>query len=122
MRQWIAMFALFLVIPALAVAQQDSKKDDGMQGMPGMDDAQMQGMNMGGTDLMTMHFVDRRLLIGKALFIYWPHSFDYVNVLNHKIPFPFFPNFRSYSAAISMKKLCGCCPSAMGFPKAVSPS
>src|ERR1700686_4146215 len=55
MRQWIAMFALFLVIPALAVAQQDSKKDDGMQGMPGMDDMQMQGMNMDGADLMTMH-------------------------------------------------------------------
>ncbi len=32
-----------------------------------------------------MHFVDRRLLIGKALFIYWPHSFD--------SPVPYFPNF-----------------------------
>ena len=55
MRQWIATFALFLAIPALAGAQQDGKKDDGMQGMPGMDVTQMQGMNMGGTDLMTMH-------------------------------------------------------------------
>src|ERR1700688_655717 len=55
MRQWIATFALFLAIPALTGAQQNSKKDDDMQGMPGMDDMQMQGMNMGGTDLMTMH-------------------------------------------------------------------
>jgi signal peptidase I len=30
------------------------------------------------------HTVDRRMLIGKALFIYWPHSLDY---------FPFCPNF-----------------------------
>jgi len=55
MRQWIAMFALLLAIPALAGAQQNGKKDDDMQGMPGMDGAQMPGMNMGGTDLMTMH-------------------------------------------------------------------
>jgi len=54
MRQWIAMFALLLAIPALAGAQQNGKKDDDMQGMPGMDGAQMPGMNMGGTDLMTM--------------------------------------------------------------------
>ena len=32
------------------------------------------------------HFVDRRYLTGKALFIYWPHSWDR--------PIPFFPNFR----------------------------
>jgi hypothetical protein len=55
MRQWIAMLALLLAIPALARAQQNGKKDDGMQGMPGMGGPQMQGMNMGGTDLMTMH-------------------------------------------------------------------
>jgi hypothetical protein len=48
------MFGLLLAIPALAGARQNGKKDD-MQGMPGMDDAQMQGMNMGGTELMTMH-------------------------------------------------------------------
>jgi len=48
------MFALLLTIPALAGAQQNGKKDDDMQGMPGMDDKQMPGMNMGGTDLMTM--------------------------------------------------------------------
>src|SRR5579863_9965209 len=55
MRQWIAMWALLLAIPALAGAQQTGKKDDDMQGMPGMDDAQMQGMKMGGSELMTMH-------------------------------------------------------------------
>jgi signal peptidase I len=31
-------------------------------------------------------FVDRRFLTGKALFIYWPHSWDQ--------PVPFFPNFQ----------------------------
>src|SRR5579864_3934335 len=55
MRQWIAMFALLLAIPALAGAQRSGKKDDDMQGMPGMGDTQMPGMNMGGTELMTMH-------------------------------------------------------------------
>jgi signal peptidase I len=35
--------------------------------------------------------VKRELLIGKALYIYWPHSFD--RVPGTKIPFPFFPNF-----------------------------
>ena len=54
MRHWIAMLALFLAIPALAGAQQNGKKDD-MQGMPGMDSAQMQGMKMGGPESMTMH-------------------------------------------------------------------
>jgi hypothetical protein len=55
MRPWIAMFLLLLAIPAPAGAQQSGKKDNDMQGMPGMGDPQMQGMNMGGTDLMTMH-------------------------------------------------------------------
>lgn len=49
------MFALLLAIPALAGAQQDSKKNSDMQGMPGMGDMQMPGMNMGATDLITMH-------------------------------------------------------------------
>jgi signal peptidase I len=31
------------------------------------------------------HYVDRRLLVGRAIFIYWPHSWN--------MP-PFFPNFR----------------------------
>jgi len=55
MRHWIAMFALLLAIPALAGAQENGKKDDDMQGMRGMDGMQMQGMNMGANDLMTMH-------------------------------------------------------------------
>jgi hypothetical protein len=55
MRPWFAMFSLLLAIPALAGAQQNGKKDDDMQGMPGMDATQMQGMNMGRTELMTMH-------------------------------------------------------------------
>jgi signal peptidase I len=33
----------------------------------------------------TGHFVHRSLMIGKAFFIYWPHSWDW--------PVPFFPNF-----------------------------
>jgi hypothetical protein len=30
-------------------------------------------------------------LVGKALFIFWPHSFD--RLPGTRIPFPFFPNF-----------------------------
>ena len=37
------------------------------------------------------HFVPRELLIGKAIWIYWPHSWDHVPGTG--IPFPFFPNF-----------------------------
>ena len=55
MRHWIAMLALLLAIPALAEAQQSGKKDGDLQSMPGMNDMQMQGMNMGGTELLTMH-------------------------------------------------------------------
>ena len=55
MRHRIALIALFLVIPSLAGAQQTGKKDEDMQGMPGMGDMQMRGMNMGGPELMTMH-------------------------------------------------------------------
>ncbi len=36
------------------------------------------------------YFVDRHLLTGKALFIYWPHS-DH-RIPGTPIPFPFFPN------------------------------
>ncbi len=40
------------------------------------------------------HFVERQLLVGKALFIYWPHSFDRVQISDStSVPFPFFPNF-----------------------------
>ncbi|MCD4726973.1 MAG: S26 family signal peptidase, partial [Pirellulales bacterium] len=38
------------------------------------------------------HFVPRELLIGKALFIYWPHSWDRIPYVN--VPFPYFPNFK----------------------------
>ena len=40
-----------------------------------------------------IHFVDRRLLIGKAIYIFWPHSFDHVTIFGREIPFPYFPNF-----------------------------
>ncbi len=36
-------------------------------------------------------YVDRKLLVGKALYIFWPHSFD--TLPGTPIPFPFFPNF-----------------------------
>jgi hypothetical protein len=36
-------------------------------------------------------YVARDLLIGKALFIFWPHSFH--EIPGTGIPFPFFPNF-----------------------------
>lgn len=37
------------------------------------------------------YYVRRDLLIGKALYIYWPHSWNRIPGTN--IPFPFFPNF-----------------------------
>jgi hypothetical protein len=55
MRQRIAVLTLLLAIPAMAGAQQNGKKDDDMQGMPGMDGTQMPGMKMDGTGMMTMH-------------------------------------------------------------------
>jgi signal peptidase I len=36
-------------------------------------------------------YVRRELLIGKALFVYWPHALDHIP--GTEIPFPFFPNF-----------------------------
>jgi signal peptidase I len=36
-------------------------------------------------------YVDRSLLLGKALIIFWPHSFN--RIPGTSIPFPFFPNF-----------------------------
>lgn len=38
-----------------------------------------------------LNYVDRELLIGKALMIYWPHSLN--EIPGTSIPFPFFPNF-----------------------------
>lgn len=37
------------------------------------------------------YWVPRDLLIGKALLLYWPHSWNKVPYVN--VPFPFFPNF-----------------------------
>ncbi len=37
------------------------------------------------------YWVPRDLLIGKALFVYWPHSWDELPYVH--IPFPYFPNF-----------------------------
>jgi signal peptidase I len=39
------------------------------------------------------YYVKRELLVGKALFIYWPHSWDEIQVGDWHIPFWFFPNF-----------------------------
>jgi signal peptidase I len=45
------------------------------------------------------HVVDRKLLIGKALFIYWPHawptSYNFaINVFGSEVRLPFYPNFK----------------------------
>jgi hypothetical protein len=37
------------------------------------------------------HYVERQLLIGRAIFVYWPHSWN--RIPGTPIPFPFFPNF-----------------------------
>jgi signal peptidase I len=37
------------------------------------------------------YWIERDLLKGKALFIYWPHSWNRIPYVN--IPFPYFPNF-----------------------------
>jgi len=39
------------------------------------------------------HWVDRKLLIGKAIFLYWPHSWHEIRTPWVNVPFPFFPNF-----------------------------
>lgn len=38
------------------------------------------------------YYVARDLMIGKALYIYWPHSWD--KLPGTDVPFPFFPNFQ----------------------------
>jgi hypothetical protein len=55
MKAWIAILFMLFALPPIARSQQDGKKDDDMQGMPGMDGMQMPGMNKAGNDLMTMH-------------------------------------------------------------------
>jgi hypothetical protein len=58
MRPFLAkLFAILVslfILPVIAGAQQ-SKNDADMQGMPGMDNGQMQGMQAGEDDLITMH-------------------------------------------------------------------
>ena len=49
-----AILAALFMLQAVAGAQQSKKVTD-MQGMPGMDSGQMQGMPMGEDDLVTMH-------------------------------------------------------------------
>jgi signal peptidase I len=39
----------------------------------------------------TEYYVKRELLVGKAVYIYWPHALDHLPYFN--IWFPFFPNF-----------------------------
>lgn len=39
------------------------------------------------------HYVSRDLLVGRAHYVYWPHSWDKVSIAGWEIPFPFFPNF-----------------------------
>jgi signal peptidase I len=39
------------------------------------------------------YYVSRDLLIGKALFIYWPHSWHEIPTPWFNVPFPYFPNF-----------------------------
>jgi len=52
---WVATLTLLLAFPVAGKAQEDGTKKDDMQGMPGMGNMQMPGMNMGGDKLMTMH-------------------------------------------------------------------
>ena len=54
MRLRSAIFAVLLFFPALAGAQL-SENDNGTQGMPGVNGGRMQGMQMGGDGLITMH-------------------------------------------------------------------
>ncbi len=54
MRHWIAILAFVMAFPSLIGAQQGGKKDDTMQGMPGMAGMQTPVMNMGENDLTTM--------------------------------------------------------------------
>lgn len=39
------------------------------------------------------HYVRRDLLVGKALFVYWPHGLDKIPLLGIPLPGAFFPNF-----------------------------
>src|ERR1700730_16004327 len=54
MRLGSAILAVLLFFPGLGEARQNGGKDS-IQGMQGMDEGQMQGMQMGGEGLITMH-------------------------------------------------------------------
>lgn len=41
----------------------------------------------------TEHYVRRDLLIGRALYVLWPHSWDRIDIGGWSIPCPYFPNF-----------------------------
>jgi hypothetical protein len=51
---FLGILASFSILRAPAGAQEN-EKNDGMEGMPGMDNGQMQRMQMGGDGLITMH-------------------------------------------------------------------
>ncbi len=55
----------------------------------GDNSAKSKDSRLWGTD----YWVSRELLIGKALFIYWPHSWDKIRTPWFDIPLPFYPNF-----------------------------
>jgi signal peptidase I len=40
-----------------------------------------------------VYWVDRDLLIGRAICVYWPHSWNAIRTPWVDIPFPWFPNF-----------------------------
>jgi len=48
-------------------------------------------------------FVDRGLIVGKALFVYWPHAWETpysfsVRAFGRELSLPFYPNFRRMGA------------------------
>jgi len=53
------------------------------------------GEQLPGGEVLDQHYVKRELLTGKALCIYWPHSWH--RIPGTYIPFPFFPNFGDMS-------------------------
>jgi len=54
-------------------------------------DARFWGSDPNHTGQLHGQHLDRRLLIGKALSVYWPHSWN--RIPGTPIPFPLFPNF-----------------------------
>jgi signal peptidase I len=54
-------------------------------------DARLWGGGFDHDGLVRGQYLERRLLIGKALSVYWPHSWN--RIPGTPIPFPLFPNF-----------------------------